>query len=398
MTRKISVNRRWLEPVPLGQDGTPIPENLWPRRRKHVWIVRWFAASSDGRVIRQSKQFPTREDADSFRNQRAEEFDRLPSARRAARNITLGEFAAEFRTLGQGPRGIMLRARSLQQSCNVLDRLVGFLCADTKLSTITSADAARFVASVRTRKTKIKLPPGERTVKLSEATVEKIKRTAKACFSVAINPLGYVRENPFAMLKAGRLEGSPIRYITPTEFAAMLAACGSQTTPTRIWWRCFLSACYTAGLRYSEAVNLVWSDIDFARGSIRVSPKPEARDTVAWSPKDREVRTIPIPAATLDMLTNLQSVSPDGHAYVFLPAERFAFIKAAKEAGRWKDTQAALNNFSRSFRLLVQRAARDIPALLDGEGDPAVSIHDLRRTAITNWNGHNAGRDKRLGI
>ncbi len=403
MTRKVSVNRRWIEPVPLGQDGQPIPENLWPRRRKHVWIVRWFAPSANGKVVRQSKQFESREDAEAFRNQRAEEFDRTPSARRVARNITIGEFAAEFGKLGQGPRGIVLRARSLQQSCNVLDRLVAFLGGDTRLSAVTSADAARFVAFVRTRKVKASpaklipkseitphinlliTPPAEKTIKLSEATVEKIKRTAKAAFSVAINPLGYIRENPFAAFKAGRLDGSPIRYVTDVEFAAMLSASGPETTPAGLWWRCYLSICYSAGLRYAEAVNLVWADIDFAKGTIRVSPKPDGRDTVSWSPKDREVRTIPVPPATIDMLTKLQGASPEGHAYVFLPAERLAFIKAAKVAGKWKDTQGALNNFARSFRLLVQRAAKDAPALLDGEGDPAVSVHDLRRTAITNW-------------
>lgn len=421
MTRKVSVNRRWIEPIPLGQNGQPIPENLWPRRRKHVWIVRWFAPSANGKIVRQSKQFESREDAEAFRNQRAEEFDRSPSARRVARNITIGEFAAEFGKLGQGPRGIVLRARSLQQSCNVLDRLVAFLGSDTKLSAVTSADAARFVASARTRKVKASpakpspkseitprpnsllittpasagtgtraveaenTPPTEKTVKLSEATVEKIKRTAKACFSVAINPLGYIRENPFAALKNGRLDGSPIRYVTPSEFAAMLSASGPETMPTGLWWRCYLSICYTAGLRYAEAVNLVWADVDFAKGTIRVSPKPDGRDTVAWSPKDREVRTIPLPAATIDMLTKLQASSPEGHAYVFLPAERLAFIKAAKTAGKWKETQGALNNFARSFRLLVKRAAKDAPALLDGKGDPAVSVHDLRRTAITNW-------------
>ncbi len=37
------------------------------------------------------------------------------------------------------------------------------------------------------------------------------------------------------------------------------------------------------------------------------------------------------------------------------------------------------------MRKLVVLAAQERPSLLDGEGKPSVSVHDLRRSAVTNW-------------
>lgn len=52
MTRKISIHRWWLEPVPVDPDGTPIPKEQWPRKRRHCWVFRWFGTDGDGIKLR----------------------------------------------------------------------------------------------------------------------------------------------------------------------------------------------------------------------------------------------------------------------------------------------------------------------------------------------------------
>ncbi len=51
------------------------------------------------------------------------------------------------------------------------------------------------------------------------------------------------------------------------------------------------------------------------------------------------------------------------------------------------DGLETLINFHRSFRQLVIQAAAitGIKSLLNEKGKPTIGMHDLRRTAITNW-------------
>ena len=64
MTRKVSIARRWTGP-PIGKNGKPIPRELWPRRRPHAWVVRWFAPGPDGTTVRRSQNCTTKEEAET---------------------------------------------------------------------------------------------------------------------------------------------------------------------------------------------------------------------------------------------------------------------------------------------------------------------------------------------
>src|SRR5262245_60133044 len=100
---------------------------------------------------------------------------------------------------------------------------------------------------------------------------------------------------------------------------------------------------------------------------------------------DRFARTIPTPPATMAELAKLQSEAAVGQTYCFVPPERIEFIKAAQSAELWKDGQFILNNVHRRMPKIVRRAAKQVPSLVDEEGKAAISLHDLRRSAITAW-------------
>lgn len=269
-----------------------------------------------------------------------------------------------------------MKASSLNQARLVLDRFAKYVGHDRALAEIGPADAARYFSSMHAKAEK----------KVSVATVNLHKRTLKAAFNVAIRPLRYLRFNPFEGIGADRESKPKPRYVTAKEFAAMLAATDAiEPTDRALWWRTFLTVCYVSGLRWNEAVHLTWADIDFARETVSVRAKAESKTTLEWSPKSYESREIPIPAGATALLTRMQAASPDGYAYVFLPQSRFETVKAAKEAGTWKAHRHVLDNFHRDFGLILADAAADAPTLLDGEGKGSVTLHDLRRTCLTNW-------------
>ncbi len=135
----------------------------------------------------------------------------------------------------------------------------------------------------------------------------------------------------------------------------------------------------------NEAVHLCWSDVDFAADTIRVSAKKETPTTLEWSPKDKELRKIPVPSATTALLARLQATCPEGYAYVFLPKKRFVVLKAVHVMDKGREGKSVLNNFPRQFRALVVAASKKARTLITSEGKPAISLHDLRRTCITNW-------------
>ncbi len=129
----------------------------------------------------------------------------------------------------------------------------------------------------------------------------------------------------------------------------------------------------------------MFTDIDFEAETIRVSPKADTRTTIAWTSKSYQSRTIPVPPQTMAILQALLAAAVDGQCYVFVPPDRVAFIKDAQGTGHWKEGRFILNNFHREFPKIVRRAGESVATLLDAESNPAVTLHDLRRTCITNW-------------
>ena len=83
---------------------------------------------------------------------------------------------------------------------------------------------------------------------------------------------------------------------------------------------------------------------------------------------------MPIPTITIDLLTRLQAQADAGNPYVLIPTDRLRHIQAAKAVGTWREGQAVINNLERDWRQLVS-----------GADLPHTTIHDLRRSAITNW-------------
>ena len=346
VTKKVSVSRKWLESVPE-ENGVKIPRTEWVKKRRHCWMVRWYSTTGK----RHGKLFGKRKEAEQYARRLQVLVD--SGKQDEPSKITLGEFAEEHKKVMGG----QVAHATVVDQVRALRMLQRFIGKEVLLQRITSRDAKAFVAS--------RIAAGLKT-----GTVNKDIRTLKRVFNLAIDPRGYLRDgqNPFAKIRERRQSAKSIRYVTVTEYRALMESAGSR------WWKALLSTAYCCGLRRSEILHLTWADIDFDAQRVRISPKEDGSQTIRWEPKDHQHRVVPMSDETAQFLVDMQVDAPAGMPYVFIPPARFGRIKARLETGRWNDRKAVINNLTRGFEVIRCRA-----------GVSKCTPHDLRRSAITNW-------------
>jgi integrase len=344
---KVGVYRKWLEAVPEDKSGKPIPKHQWSDKRRHHWIARWYGTNGQ----RYGKVFQSRKEAERY----ASELQNRVCLGRAdkPKKITLQEFRLEH---GQVMRG-QVAYGTVQEHVQALKLFENFIGGSFLLSSITPRHAEAFVAD--------RLASQE----VSIATVNKYIRTLRGIFNLAIEPRGYLAEgqNPFARIKHRKITENPLRYVNLREYRALIDAAEKP------WWKAFLSIAYGSGLRRNEILYLTWADIDLEQHRIHVRAKKASAEILAWEPKNRTNRVVPMTDQTIGLLVNMQADAPELHPYVFVSPERLCWIKQRREASKWNSRSQVVNNLGR-FHAIRRRA-----------NVPHCTVHDLRRSAITNW-------------
>jgi integrase len=348
-TEKIGVYRRWLEDVPR-ENGKLVPKKEWPKKRRHSWVVRWFGRTGK----RYSKNFKTKKEADRFtRNLQLDINQGRPDK---PDKITLNAFTKEHQKITAG----QVAYATLCDQIRALRFFEKFIGGSTFLENIKPKDAEAYIAN--------RLSSG-----VSIATVNKDIRTLKRIFNLAIDPRGYLQkeQNPFKRIKQRKKSESSIRYVEIDEYKALL------NSTDKLWWKSLISLAYCSGLRRGEIFNLIWKDVDFENKLLSVTPKQSTNLTVEWEPKDHQKRVAPLSDHTIELLAELQLTAPEGYSYIFISPRRFEIVKNKTEAGQWTSRCAVINNVGRDFGVIRRRA-----------GVKQCSLHDLRRSAITNWAKH----------
>lgn len=124
-----------------------------------------------------------------------------------------------------------------------------------RIKALTAASVQEYVNQLKTRG-------------LARSSVTGILSVLSAAFEYAIEPLGYVRENPCARVKIPKFERSPRKrcVISPNEFHQILSRF-PEDNPFHLP----LLIGYYTGLRISEAFALTWDDIDLDARTLRVT-------------------------------------------------------------------------------------------------------------------------------
>ncbi len=131
---------------------------------------------------------------------------------------------------------------------------------------------------------------------------------------------------------------------------------------------------YTTGLRLREVINLTWQDIDFESNQLYVTRKKATGFVQAWTPKDHQMRMIPLAAQAVNLVAAWQSVAPEGCPYVFMERSRWHYYRSRVDAGRWRAGTDLVNNPLRCFKTICRQAGVGI-----------YSFRDIRCSCITNW-------------
>jgi integrase len=112
-------------------------------------------------------------------------------------------------------------------------------------------------------------------------------------------------------------------------------------------------------------LNLTWSDIDFESGKLRVVRKRPVAGKLEWTPKDKDMRVLPLSTELVRVLTRLHNEAENGQVYVFVNT------KGPDRGGRMKS----------------QNVWRDFKAIRIKAGVPKCSLQDLRKSYCTNMAG-----------
>ena len=70
----------------------------------------------------------------------------------------------------------------------------------------------------------------------------------------------------------------------------------------------------------------------------------------------------------------MQTQAEEGFPYIFISSERFKRIRERQKVGKWNPRSEVINNLRKNFHIIRRRA-----------GVTECTLHDLRRSAITNW-------------
>ena len=345
-TTKVGIYRSYHGPVPVDETGQPLPKSEWPKKRPFSWVVRWFG--SDGN--RYSKSFEGRREAERFAETKQNQVRQGNGDR--PRSCTLREFYDEHRVLSKGS----MSRNTLIMQLSTIRLLATRTGWERDLRKIASRDIEAF----RAWRSEDGWAP---------ATVNKDVKQLKRLFNLAISR-GYVQagRNPcvgVSLLKVG--EKRPA-YMSPEKFERLYGEAATLTD------RAVLMVFYTGGLRRKEGFCLTWDDIDFDRDIAHVARRKLDGYVQAWTPKDHERREIPLPKQAVDLLTQLKEQAPAGCPYVFMDAGRWEYYRGCVDRGEWAETRHLVNNVLRKFKTMLKRA-----------GIGKYTLHDLRRSCITNW-------------
>ncbi|MCX5635450.1 MAG: tyrosine-type recombinase/integrase [Planctomycetota bacterium] len=211
----------------------------------------------------------------------------------------------------------------------------------------------------------------------SPATVAKKARGLKRFFCLAVQRR-QIDENPLEYVKLPKVPKQRIKIYTAEEIDRIQRVASQIQNASVLEWDMLITMAITTGMRKSEMLNLVWSDIDFGKMTIEVTPKKDTNETWEWKIKDTDRRLLPLKEDVSQLLIDHQNHRPEGYPYVLVPPERYDYIQnVLRPKGEWTLCSArnkVINNFTKQFNKILILAHVE-------KG----TFHDIRKTAITNW-------------
>lgn len=161
-----------------------------------------------------------------------------------------------------------------------------------------------------------------------------------------------------------RVSESRERIYEPQEVERLMQA----ATPM---WRLRISLAYQCGLRRSETLHLRFSDCDFSRLLLHVQSRQETQKIMAWEPKGKTCRTLPMPENVAGMIQSQREELPIDQPYCCMTEIRYFRLQQLKKNHSISERLRFCpdENFTKPFKMILRKAN-----VVEG------TYHDLRRT------------------
>jgi len=333
-------------------------------RCENGWKVRWFGEykPDTGKQKRYSRKFAKMKDAVKFKKAKEKEMEQ--GAPRDLSTATLKEYAEQWlkdKTINDDLRPATVLLYEL-----TMKRLYNHFGPDMLIRNINRKSAKTFLANLK---------PIKGDKKLGSWSRHRVIRQCKTLFKEAVKD-GTISTNPFNDIAKPKCSASDWYYLKVNEYMAIL-----DVTPT-LREKVLYALAYTCGLRESEALALYWTNIDFGKKHIRIASRPETDDYPPFEVKDSDVRTIPLPDMTVDLLTPLLDKAPKNGPFVLMDEQGCQRIRKKWQQCRERDrhwlNRYWSNNVIRNFHRRVRWAK------IDNKGKE-LTVHVLRKCCCQNW-------------
>ena len=348
------------------------------------WLVRWYGSYdiTTAKKRRHSKSFARKTDAERFAQQLSDEF--LTGQSVDIKNITVEELINKF---------ITAKKRNVSHSTingyyEFKNRFLNYFHPSVSVKQITKENAEQFINNIDYIVKNLK-KNGKRA---SDSTVSRQLRQAKTVFNKAVD-WGYIKINPFEDISLGTIRTADWHYISPKEFKSILKAIDNlkirrgreqEDEDRKIKLKAFYSVMYGCGLRFGEAVNLVWDSniVNFKSNHIVVIDRQGTKETPPFFVKDYESRIIPMPTWVVNSLKELKKISENSCSFLFLSkdcfyrvSEKWKNMVKEDKADQWQNCHMMWNALKR-FKNYCKKAGI--------ETNKKLNLHCLRKAYGTN--------------
>jgi integrase len=343
------------------------------------WLVRWWGKYDLDIETqkRYSKSFTTKKQAEKFVEKVKIDIEEGIDIENY--NLTLEQLCNKYINAYKAT----LKYSSYISYESTVKRLKKYFTSSRHIKHIRKEDAQSFISNL-----KLETTGG----KASDSTRSRYLRQSRRIFNVA-KEWGYIRNNPFDGIKLGKINKDNWHALTIEEFNLVLNSVDKYARVTEknrkagllriLRLKTFYSVMYYCGLRFGEAVNLLWdsANIDFVNNQINLINRPAKQDMPLFSIKDYECRSIPVPDKVMTMLLKLQEESEEGNPFVFLSKENYERVintwhNYLKNKGQDWDNKKLIGNARRDFKWFVKKAGI--------ETNDKLNIHSLRKGYGTN--------------
>lgn len=256
-------------------------------RRHRTWWVQYLL---DGQRVRESLRTENRKIAEDLRAER--EFKLRNRLLNRPRSIPLDAFMAEylaFQKMRKSHKGFETDRCYLTRFFEALPV--------KNLTDLMSASVTQHLTHRREQDS------------ISPKTCNRIRECLHTMFSYALRQ-GYVAENPISRVPRFREDAREIVFLKKPDIERLLEVFSGD-----ILYAVVATLVY-GGLRRSEACWLRWQDVDLGdKPHIRIVPKTV--DGIAWQPKTRRPRIVPLSTKLVEILKAL----PRSGEWVFMSPE-----------------------------------------------------------------------------